>query len=63
MFDSFLLNGTVLGSISSRRWMVFASKPVVSVIRPSSRSSLRLCDYTIDTTQYSVGLQTTVCAP
>ena len=31
VFDSFLLNRPVPGSISSRRWIVFASKPVVSV--------------------------------
>jgi len=35
--DSFRVNRPVPGSISSRRWMVFASKPVVSVSRFAAR--------------------------
>src|SRR6266568_4143158 len=37
VFYSFLLNRPVAGSISSRRWIVFASKPVVSVSRFAAR--------------------------
>ena len=37
MFDSCLLNRPVPGSISSKRWIVFASKPVVAVSRFAAR--------------------------
>jgi hypothetical protein len=37
VFYSFLLNRPVPGSISSRRWIVFASKPMVSVSRFAAR--------------------------
>ena len=37
VLDSLRVNRPVPGSISSRRWMVFASKPVVSVSRFAAR--------------------------
>ena len=37
VFDSFLQNRPVAGSISSRQWIVFAAKPVVSVSRFAAR--------------------------